>query len=84
MVIAPETGTEGVEILAERIRSAVEQKEIHYKEQIIQITVSIGFAVAQADQLSTYDQLKHIAAQALGEAKANGRNCCVIHDVAPH
>lgn len=81
MVLAPETDAEGARVLAERIRSAVERKEIRYKDQLIRITVSLGFAVAHANQLSTYDHLKHVAAQCLGEAKTNGRNRSVIKEI---
>ena len=38
------------------------------------MTVSVGFAVADMDTSADYDQMKHIAAAALGEAKARGRN----------
>lgn len=81
MVVAPETDLEGAGILAERIRSAVEQKQMRYKEQVVQVTVSIGFAVTEPNVLATYDQLKHVAAQALSEAKATGRNRSVIRIV---
>jgi diguanylate cyclase (GGDEF)-like protein len=81
MVLAPETDPEGAQVLADRIRLAVEKKEIRYKEHIIRVTVSIGFAIAHANQLSTYDHLKHVAAQSLGEAKATGRNRSVIREI---
>jgi diguanylate cyclase (GGDEF)-like protein len=81
MVVAPETDLEGAAILAERIRVAVEQKQMRYKDQLVQVTVSIGFAVTESSHLSTYDQLKHVAAQALSEAKATGRNRSVIRSV---
>ncbi|MBL8796331.1 MAG: diguanylate cyclase [Planctomycetia bacterium] len=81
MVVAPETDLDGAVILAERIRSAVEKKEIRYKEHLVRVTVSIGFAVTEANMLSTYDQLKHVAAQALAEAKATGRNRSIIRFV---
>ncbi len=81
MVLAPETDREGAAVLGERIRSAVEEKDIRYKEHVIHITVSIGFAVAHGNQLSTYDHLKHVAAGALSEAKANGRNRCIIREI---
>jgi diguanylate cyclase len=81
MVLAPETDSDGAAVLGERIRSAVEQKEIRYKDQMIRLTVSIGFGVARVNQLSTYDHLKHIAAQALAEAKAAGRNRCIVREM---
>ncbi len=81
MVVAPETNTEGALILAERIRTAVEESHIVYQEQPIKLTVSVGFAVVDAEVLPTYDQIKHVAAAALSEAKASGRNRCVVHPV---
>jgi diguanylate cyclase (GGDEF)-like protein len=81
MVVAPETNREGALILAERIRTAVENKVMRWKGESIQITVSVGFAVVEAHQLSTYDQLKHTAAAALAEAKNAGRNRSVIREV---
>lgn len=81
MVVAPETTVEGAAILAERIRSAVEQAPIVYQEQPIRLTVSLGFAVADPNAQTTYDQLKHAAAAALGDAKAGGRNQAVIRKI---
>ncbi|MBY0527179.1 MAG: diguanylate cyclase [Gemmataceae bacterium] len=78
MVVAPETTVEGANILAERIRSAVELTPIVYNDEPIKLTVSVGFAIADSDLLATYDQLKHNAAAALSEAKATGRNRCVV------
>jgi diguanylate cyclase (GGDEF)-like protein len=81
MVVAPETSLDGSYILAERIRSAVEKHNFTYKHQSIHVTVSLGFAVAEADVLATYDQMKHVAAAALSEAKTTGRNKSVIRPV---
>jgi diguanylate cyclase (GGDEF)-like protein len=81
LVLAPETNLEGAHVLAERIRSAVERSDISYKEELIRVTVSIGFAVADVGITADYDQMKHVAAAALGDAKARGRNCCVIRPV---
>jgi len=81
MVIAPETDFDGAVILADRIRCAVEHKTMRYKEHTIRITVSVGFAVSEPGQLTTYDQLKYVAAQALREAKHAGRNRCSVRRV---
>jgi diguanylate cyclase (GGDEF)-like protein len=78
MVVAPETGLEGARALAERIRSSVERNRTHYKGQTIQVTVSVGFVVADAHVPANYEQLKHTAAAALEEAKGSGRNRCVV------
>jgi diguanylate cyclase len=79
MVVAPETNVEGAVALAERIRSAVESFAFSYKDAPIQVTASVGFAVADLGVPTEYDQLKHQAAAALGEAKATGRNRCIIY-----
>ncbi len=89
LVLAPETTLEGARVLAERIRSTVEQSRVTYldplsrKEVQIQVTVSGGFAVVEAGVLAEFDQVKHLAAAALGEAKAAGRNRCVVRAVPP-
>jgi diguanylate cyclase (GGDEF)-like protein len=78
LVVAPETNYEGAAALAERIRSTVEQTPTSYQGQVIQITVSVGFAVAEGGTEADFDQMKHVASAALGEAKAAGRNRCVV------
>jgi diguanylate cyclase (GGDEF)-like protein len=82
LVIAPETNHEGAVVLAERIRCNVEKHEFHYKEHTIPVTVSVGMAVINPETSSDYEQMKHIAAAALGEAKATGRNRCVVQMAA--
>jgi len=81
MVVAPETTPEGCHILAERIRTAVERHQFTYKEHTIRVTVSLGFAVADASTNATYDQMKHVASAALAEAKSGGRNRSCIRTV---
>jgi diguanylate cyclase (GGDEF)-like protein len=78
LVVAPETNLAGASVLGERIRSSVEAHKFTYKETIINVTVSIGFAVAESGTGVDYDQMKHIAAGALAEAKFSGRNRCVL------
>ncbi len=81
MVIAPETGMEGVVVLGERIRTAVEGATFMYKEDEIQVHVSIGFAIADPGVPADYETIKHLAAAALSEAKKTGRNKCVYRMV---
>jgi diguanylate cyclase len=83
LVVAPETSMEGAAVLAERIRANVERTPTSYQDQNIAMTVSIGFAVLEAGAAADYDQIKHIASAALGEAKAAGRNRCIIRKVSP-
>lgn len=81
MVVAPETNVEGATILAERIRVAVEEHNFVYKGQTIKVTISLGFAVTDAAAPATYDQMKHVAAAALSEAKSTGRNRSAVRPV---
>jgi diguanylate cyclase (GGDEF)-like protein len=78
LVVAPMTDGEGAQNLAERIRRAVEQMRVHYQGQEIRLTVSVGFAVIDADGQARADSLMHEAAAALSEAKGRGRNCSII------
>ena len=79
VVLARETGSAGARALAERIRKAVERSRCTFEGQELQVTVSIGVAVAtgagaqpakDADQ-----QLLDAADRALVMAKEAGRNC---------
>lgn len=78
LVIAPETNIEGARVLGERIRSNVERTEFVYKDEIIPVRVSLGFAIADQDIPADYEGMKHLAAAALSEAKNTGRNRCVF------
>jgi diguanylate cyclase (GGDEF)-like protein len=78
LIVAPETHFQGAGVLAERIRATVERTPIWFRHQAISVTVSLGFAVAELGIGCDYDQMRHIAAAALNEAKATGRNRFVI------
>lgn len=82
MVLAPETSLDGAASLAERIRSAVAEHPFAYQGESIAVTVSVGFAVAEFGTSAEFDRLKHLAAEALSEAKSTGRNRCVIRSLS--
>jgi len=84
LVIAPETDTEGADTLGERIRTTVEKNKFLYKDNIIPVTVSLGFAVAAAGASAEYEQMKLLAAAALAEAKLKGRNRCIVAPLIEH
>ncbi len=84
LVIAPETGPDGAVVLGERIRSAVENTCFSYKEDQIHVTVSIGFALVEEGVPADYEQMKHVAAGALAEAKLAGRNRCIFRSLADY
>ena len=82
MIIAPETPETGATGLGERLRAKVAEQPATLEAQAITVTVSIGLAVASEATAATYDQLKYVAAAALNEAKAKGRNCAVVRPVS--
>ena len=83
LVVAPQTDLAGARCLAERLRTAVEQTRISYNGRPIAVTVSLGFAVVEADVACDANELRHLAASALAEAKAAGRNCSIVRSLGP-
>lgn len=83
MIVAPDTDVGGAEILAERLRAGVAERPTLYQHSHIRVTVSVGFAVALPGVQVNYDQLRERAAAALSQAKALGRNCCVVQACDP-
>ena len=82
LVLAREADYEGTLILSERIRKAVESSPIVHAGQVIHLTVSIGFAVAEAGVFAEYDEMYTLAASTLAEAKRR-RNTSVVRCVRP-
>ena len=78
MVVAPVTDLPGTDRLAERLRSTVADQATNYNGNEIRITVSGGFAVVEAGETCGFERLREIAAAALAEAKATGRNRCIV------
>jgi diguanylate cyclase (GGDEF)-like protein len=83
MLIAPQTHRAGALVLAERLRTLVQNHPFSYTGQRIPVTVTIGLAVVEAGRAADYEHVKLAAAAALARAKANGRNCVEIVPVAP-
>ena len=86
-VIAPGTDLGGAEVLAERLRAAVEAGETVYTDRAgtrhtIRKTISLGVAVADASTPVSYEQLRDVAMEAEKEAKSTGRNKVVTRTVA--
>ena len=74
VLLLPETGRVGAELLAERIRRALELEPVAGLKQ--PVTASFGVATAQPSE-SAKDVLKR-ADDALYRAKNAGRNCLVV------
>ena len=78
LIIARETNEEGAKRLAERIRATVAATPIPYREQLIRISVSVSFAVAEVDTPVEFDLMYRVAASAIKDAKDKGRNCFAV------
>jgi diguanylate cyclase (GGDEF)-like protein len=83
LLVAPETNRDGAAALGERIRLAVENSHYLYQEVPITVTVSLGFAVADAGVTVDFEAIKHAAAGALADAKSQGRNRCIVRSIDP-
>jgi GGDEF domain-containing protein len=60
----------------------VEENRFSYNDEPIRVTISLGFAVSEAGGQVDYPHLKHVADQALNQAKRTGRNRCVFAPAA--
>ncbi|MBU4484599.1 GGDEF domain-containing protein [bacterium] len=74
VIILRETDTEGAKILAERMRKAVEEKVIHFEDNVINITISMGIATLKGDNFKSPSHLIEAADANLYKSKENGRN----------
>lgn len=81
-VILPDTPLQGISIIAERIRAAVERLEVaHGAAQVGGITVSIGIGMASDAGNANTNVLCDVAARALGDAQAYGHNRVVLRSL---
>jgi diguanylate cyclase (GGDEF)-like protein len=80
-VLAPAIDRDGVLALADRAREALAEAPVHVGEISIDLTLSVGAALATEGQ-RTPDSLVHAADQALYEAKDAGRNCVRVWEDA--
>ena len=72
-VILPETDLEGAYILADRIRMVIKNYAFGNKDNVINLTASLGVASYPGIALEKADLIKH-ADRALYRAKAEGKN----------
>jgi len=72
-LILPATDLAGAELVAERIRKAVDDEEIYHNNQLLPVAVSLGITIFSPEQRS-YEALIGEADSALYYSKENGRN----------
>ena len=76
LMVVKDSDAHGLLLLAEKIRLTIESKEITYKNENIQITASLGAAIAESDE--TINQIIERADAAMYQAKLSGRNQVVL------
>ncbi|GGB48469.1 GGDEF domain-containing protein [Shewanella inventionis] len=72
LIILPQTTSEQAGVIAEKIRSSVENHTLQFLDNKIQVTISIG--ISQLSQDQTIDELINNADKCLYQAKTLGRN----------
>lgn len=77
VIILPSTSKEQARNLAERIRKSIESTNIPYKNEMINVTVSIGVSEFSEYSANISEVVKQADA-AMYQAKENGRNCIVV------
>jgi diguanylate cyclase (GGDEF)-like protein len=80
VVLMSNTGRDGAQLLAERIRREIERMEIRLGKKTLPVTVSLGVASLTSNEDS--QSLFQRADNALYQAKAAGRNCVRLADTA--
>lgn len=76
VVLLSQTDSAGAKITAERIRRSIENLGLHYGNQQIPVSISVG--VATLGHNESKDSLIQRADKALYQAKQNGRNQVVV------
>jgi two-component system cell cycle response regulator len=74
VIVLPETNLEGALVVAERVRSLVEQRGFLYEGKAYPVTVSVGVSVTNGDRPLTPFELIGEADEKLFRAKRQGRN----------
>jgi len=79
-ILLPDTNRLGSAVMAERVRSAIEQHNLEIDSTNLSITVSIGIASQDAENTDSVRDLMRIADKRLYLAKAMGRNRIAVND----
>lgn len=75
ILVLPETGIQGANALAERLRRAAMEESFSAREQAFQVTISVGvLEYVSCDRVPNWKKLLEQVDQALYASKAGGRN----------
>jgi diguanylate cyclase (GGDEF)-like protein len=81
VLLLPSTHLAGTAIVAESIRKDIESTPFSWKNESIELTLSLGVASSMPDRTGSYEQLIQFADEALYAAKDAGRNTVLVHQV---
>ncbi len=73
-VILPEVDREGAAVVAERLRSKIEEHPFKGDEDVLHVTISVGVAEFAAARFRSPSEMVAAADRALYESKEHGRN----------
>jgi diguanylate cyclase (GGDEF)-like protein len=78
VILAPGTDTQGAYLLAEKVRTAIAESSFIVDDSLrpLRVTVSVGVAAFNGNRKRFFQK----ADQALYRAKADGKNCVVVHE----
>ena len=79
----PGTGIQGAELIAERIRTAIQNLHIEHKTSTVSncVSVSLGIGTCIPEQGASSDIIITMSDKALYRSKANGRNQYCVYDL---
>lgn len=79
-LMLPDTNRLGTAVMAERVRSGIEQHHFNFGDIKLNVTASLGIATQDIEQADTLGELMRIADKRLYLAKELGRNRIAVND----
>jgi diguanylate cyclase (GGDEF)-like protein len=78
ILMLPNTKLEGAKVVTEKVRKAIQNKIIHYKENEISITITFGIVIF--DEMQPVNDCIKKADVALYDGKNKGKNCIALYE----
>ena len=78
ILMLPNTKLDGAKIIVEKVREAIQDKVIHYKDKEISVTITFGIVIF--DEMQPINDCIKKADVALYKGKKKGKNCVVVYE----